>query len=67
MKLPGFLSWARLHGYIYMFIHWSSSPVNKHGHAGIMIMSKVTPLDQWHVVDEPSLDIEARVIGLEYA
>ena len=66
-KLPGLETWLSLHGYNYVFSHWSSDiKKNRHGHAGLLFISKIEPLSMRPGVDDANLDKEARVIIAEF-
>ena len=66
-KLPGFEDWLNSNGYNYVFSHWSSDvKKNRHGHAGLLFISKIEPVSMKSGVNNAKLDKEARIIIAEF-
>ena len=66
-RLPGFLRWLQENDYNHLYAHWSSDECpNKHGHAGLLVISKIKPSEMTHGVEVPHLDIDARLVILKF-
>jgi len=49
----------------YNYVYWNSSK-NKLGYSGVALLCKVKPLNVYYGIDYPELDIEGRVLTVEF-